>query len=457
MRRARTHGEDTDGPRQAGTSGAPRQEVRPGGATAPPPLTAASLRSAQHGAGNAAVTGMIARRVRSASAPEQPDPGVHEVLRSAGSPLPGPVRKEMESRFGTDFSDVRLHTGSSARRSASGIGARAYTSGSHVVIGEGGGDKHTLAHELTHVVQQRQGPVSGTDRGDGLRVSDPDDRFEREAESNARRVMSGAAPKSADAETEAGRHAAHGGYAQRRTVQRWAGRTAQNQVDMTVSAGGLFAVPDGATTSVWVRVGTPQNAVSPALRPTNTPQQDLFGDGAYQEHQLARNILDDCLHTAEEIMHNAVGELAGDNLNSSVRTAGGLKPFGTSDELNRERAGAYAGATDRHADPVVGQSYLMIAMNPGDNVMSQYHAAAVVGLDGADTVTMEAFAGSNQTTPDPMTYTIGSVSSFHDYWTGQYYTPGSYPGVTMRTVVIVRRGRGPRVPAGQEQPANPNV
>jgi ABC-type oligopeptide transport system ATPase subunit len=69
-------------------------------------------------------------------------------------------------------------------------GTSAYTSGSHVVIGEGGGGKHTLAHELTHVIQQRQGHVAGTDNGAGLRVSDPSDRFEREAEANARAVMS---------------------------------------------------------------------------------------------------------------------------------------------------------------------------------------------------------------------------------------------------------------------------
>lgn len=59
--------------------------------------------------------------------------------------------------------------------------------------------------------------------------------------------------------------------------------------------------------------------------------------------------------------------------------------------------------------------------------MSQYHAAAVVGMDGQDTVTMEAFAGSGQTSANPMTYTIGTVASFHDYWTGAYYTP-NYPG-----------------------------
>lgn len=95
----------------------------------------------------------------------------------------------MEARFGTDFSDVRLHTGPVAARSARAIGARAYTSGSHVVLGAGGGDKHTLAHELTHVVQQRQGPVAGTEHGHGLRISDPSDRFEREAEANATRVL----------------------------------------------------------------------------------------------------------------------------------------------------------------------------------------------------------------------------------------------------------------------------
>ena len=288
----------------------------------------------------------------------------------------------MESRLDADFSDVRLHTGAAAARSARAIGARAYTSGSHVVLGTGGADKHTLAHELTHVVQQRQGPVAGTDNGAGLRISDPSDHFEREAETNARRVMSGAAPTT----REAGRSAAPAERTQRQAVQRWTDTAAQdaNQTAMEVSAGGVFAVASDEPTSVWIRVGTAQNAFSPALRPTVTPTQDLFGTGAYQEYQLARNILDDCLHTAEEIMHNAVGELQDGQLNSSVRTTAGLKPFGTSDESNRERAGAFDGATDGHASPVVGQSYLMIAMNPGDAVMSQYHAAAVVGMDGTD-------------------------------------------------------------------------
>ncbi|MFD8980890.1 DUF4157 domain-containing protein [Streptomyces sp. NPDC059564] len=197
------------------------EEVRAADGPAPGVLGAL-----QRSVGNAAVTRMLASDrdgaagQRAAEAPDRSDvavqraasgPGagggaVHQVLRSGGRPLEGALREEMEGRLGADFSDVRVHTGPTAQRSAAEIGARAYTSGSDVVIGPGGGDKHTLAHELTHVIQQRQGPVAGTDTGDGLRVSDPGDRFERAAEANARRVMSGPAPVQRDA---CGGHGAH--------------------------------------------------------------------------------------------------------------------------------------------------------------------------------------------------------------------------------------------------------
>jgi hypothetical protein len=114
---------------------------------------------------------------------------ISEALRGSGQLLGGPLKEEMEARLGEDLSDVRVHTDNAARASAAALGARAYTSGSHVVIREGGSDKHTLAHELTHVVQQRRGLVAGTDYGTGLRVSDPSDRDERAAHENASRVM----------------------------------------------------------------------------------------------------------------------------------------------------------------------------------------------------------------------------------------------------------------------------
>ncbi|WP_372411561.1 DUF4157 domain-containing protein [Streptomyces luteireticuli] len=144
---------------------------------ASPRPTPADLLARQRAAGNAAVGRYV-----------------QQVLASPGRPLAEPLRSEMEARLGADFSDVRVHTGTSAQRSAAEIGARAYTSGNHVVIGEDADDRHVLAHELTHVIQQRQGPVAGTDNGSGLRISDPGDRYEREAEANATRVLSGAAP-----------------------------------------------------------------------------------------------------------------------------------------------------------------------------------------------------------------------------------------------------------------------
>ncbi|WSQ62650.1 DUF4157 domain-containing protein [Streptomyces sp. NBC_01217] len=168
--------------------------------------------SLQRTIGNAAVARLIEDEAEhSAFGPQHPQPvqrvTAHAVLRSPGRPLDEPVRTEMEARLGSDFSDVRVHDDSAARTSAAEVGARAYTSGNHVVIGAGGADPHTLAHELTHVIQQRKGPVAGTDNGDGLRVSDPSDRFEREAEANARRAM--AAPSKRAREMSPGQEHGH--------------------------------------------------------------------------------------------------------------------------------------------------------------------------------------------------------------------------------------------------------
>lgn len=50
-----------------------------------------------------------------------------------------------------------------------------------------------LVHELTHVVKQRRGPVDGTPVDGGVKVSEPSDRFEREAAATAERVLTGPA------------------------------------------------------------------------------------------------------------------------------------------------------------------------------------------------------------------------------------------------------------------------
>ncbi|WP_406214963.1 DUF4157 domain-containing protein [Streptomyces decoyicus] len=171
-------------------------------------MSPAALVSLQRTVGNAAVAQMLEEQRRDTGTDGGHEQAVqrstvHDMLRSAGQPLDEPLRTEMEGRLGTDFSDVRLHTGAVAQRAAAEVGARAFTSGNHVVIGDGGTDKHTLAHELIHVIQQRQGPVAGTDDGTGLKISDPSDRFEREAEAGATEALRGGTARTAEASAPA--------------------------------------------------------------------------------------------------------------------------------------------------------------------------------------------------------------------------------------------------------------
>ena len=122
---------------------------------------------------------------------------VKDLLRGAGEALTGQFREDMEARLGAGLADVRIHTDSAAHQAAQAVSARAFTAGSHIAFQRGQYDpasaagRQTLAHELAHVIQQRSGPVAGTDAGNGIRVSDPSDSFERAAEATAQRAMAG--------------------------------------------------------------------------------------------------------------------------------------------------------------------------------------------------------------------------------------------------------------------------
>ena len=123
-------------------------------------------------------------------------PAVHEALSSGGQPLNADVQASMESRFGTDFSQVRVHTDGQAAESAQAVSALAYTVGDDVVFGKGQYQPETsegqklLAHELTHVVQQRQAlsPVPQHKALSTHTVSRPSDPLEQEADSAAKQA-----------------------------------------------------------------------------------------------------------------------------------------------------------------------------------------------------------------------------------------------------------------------------
>ncbi|MFG1804908.1 DUF4157 domain-containing protein [Streptomyces sp. NPDC049040] len=187
--RGHEHGQEVEGepaaPRHAepGVPDALLMKAAAGGRT--DVLGGGGLLRLQRALGNSAVTALA-----------QEESPVHGVVGgSGGRPLEPEVRGDMEARLGHDFGDVRVHDDAAAHTSAQAVNAHAYTVGSHVVFQRDAYDpgshqgRTTLAHELTHVVQQRSGPVDGTDAGGGVKVSDPSDRFEQEAAATAARVV----------------------------------------------------------------------------------------------------------------------------------------------------------------------------------------------------------------------------------------------------------------------------
>jgi hypothetical protein len=143
----------------------------------------------QRTAGNAGVNAALAHD------DDEISPVKDVVGSGGGKPLDSETRSLMEARMGQSFGDVRIHTDGRASESAKGVDAAAYTVGTDVVFQSGRYQPNTptgqrmLAHELTHVVQQKAGPVAGTPAPGGINLSDPSDRFEQEAERNADAVM----------------------------------------------------------------------------------------------------------------------------------------------------------------------------------------------------------------------------------------------------------------------------
>lgn len=83
-----------------------------------------------------------------------------ESSRGGGSIMSESSRSFMESRFGMDFSGVKIHTDSNASQLSQELNAQAFTVGSDIYFNEGkynpdsDSGRHLLAHELTHTIQQ---------------------------------------------------------------------------------------------------------------------------------------------------------------------------------------------------------------------------------------------------------------------------------------------------------------
>jgi hypothetical protein len=132
-------------------------------------------------------------RVAARGAGILPDGRVHPVVestiartRGGGHTLDPATRERIGTRLGDSLADVRIHSDDAADALAASVSARAFTTGSDVYFARGehqpgsSDGARLLAHELTHVAQQRDASSSGP-----LVVSDPGDALEVEAERSA--------------------------------------------------------------------------------------------------------------------------------------------------------------------------------------------------------------------------------------------------------------------------------
>jgi hypothetical protein len=112
-----------------------------------------------------------------------------------------------------DISSAQAHTGGDAAASARDMGADAYATGNHVVLGDKGGDLFTVAHEAAHVVQQRGGvQLHGGVGAEG-------DVYERNADEVAAHVVQGkSAERLLDTFAGSGSSSAPAGRATQRKV-----------------------------------------------------------------------------------------------------------------------------------------------------------------------------------------------------------------------------------------------
>lgn len=175
------------------------------------------------------------------ASPHDPAPAPDALHESAAAGVatpaqPLPHRPELEAAFGRDLSFVRAHVGGGAEASARDIGAEAYARGDDVVL-SAGSSKHTVAHEVAHVLQQRGGEVQ---LGGG--VGAVGDRYERQADDIADAVVRG----------ESVAHVLPGGDARGDQVQRAPAaalahddfeRTMDNRVYQATRAGQQLAAP----------------------------------------------------------------------------------------------------------------------------------------------------------------------------------------------------------------------
>jgi len=157
-----------------------------------PTREARSVLQLQRGYGNRYVQRVLAL-ARHAEGEAEAAPEVETAIqreRGSGQALGTEVRAQMEPALGADFGGVRVHAGGQADALNRSLNARAFTTGQDIFFKQGeyspgsSGGRELLAHELTHVVQQRGDEIQRK-----LTLSQSGDRYEQAADWVARAMM----------------------------------------------------------------------------------------------------------------------------------------------------------------------------------------------------------------------------------------------------------------------------
>jgi hypothetical protein len=157
----------------------------------------APLANLQQQVGNQAVQRLIAQRQGGPTETDEATASQINQLRGSGQALDGAVQRDMGHKIGADFSGVSVHDSPEADDLNKRLGAKAFTTGQDIFFRQGEyspesqSGQELLAHELTHVVQQREGATASP--AAKMVVNPPDDSYEREADTVARQVTGSAA------------------------------------------------------------------------------------------------------------------------------------------------------------------------------------------------------------------------------------------------------------------------
>ncbi|MBB6735616.1 DUF4157 domain-containing protein [Cohnella sp. CBP 2801] len=223
----------------------------------------------------AAATGnqALLQRMRSSEA-DEPEEAPLQRKSPGSNQLPAEVQAKMESAFGADFSDVKIHANSSA---ANNVGALAYAQGNEIHFAPGQYNPHSqrgqqmIGHELTHVIQQKAGRVAPTGRvGSGALLND-DPGLEREAD-------------------EMGARAAAFGTPGPETVQRMVDRTRATPLVRGPSTELIQRMP--SSQDIIAKVGAPKKHVKNKMASTRVGKFLKMKENLIENSTRYRSVLD---------------------------------------------------------------------------------------------------------------------------------------------------------------------